>query len=65
MNRVISFFARPQEASELGLDPDRPRPPPPEQQLEPEYFVQLLKYLRERNAGEQADESLRDELIGA
>jgi hypothetical protein len=55
MNRLISFFARPHELGELGLDPDRPRPPPPAEQGEPEYFQQLLKYLRERSSQEQAD----------
>jgi len=57
MNRLISLFNRPHELGELGLNPDRPRPPPQQQQGGPEYFVQLLNYLRERNSRESSEEA--------
>jgi hypothetical protein len=56
MTRLISLFKEPQEyAARLEGDP---APPALDQKPdnEPEYFKQLLEYLRERNETERARE---------
>ena len=56
MNRLISLFKEPQEYAAL-LEEEPPQPafdPKPE---EPEYFKQLLEFLRERNERERASEN--------
>jgi len=50
MRRVISLFRQPQEYLAVLDDEDDPAQPSPEAGLnpEPEYFRQLLEYLREQ-----------------
>ena len=54
MNRLISLFKEPQEyAARLEDDPPQPAfDQKPDD--EPEYFKQLLEYLRERNEKERS-----------
>jgi hypothetical protein len=56
MTRIISLFREPQEyAAVLENEPPQPAfEQKPEE--EPEYFRQLLEYLRERNEKERSSE---------
>ena len=54
MTRLISLFREPQEYAAL-LSEEPPQPATNEKpEGEPEYFKQLLEYLRERNETERA-----------
>ena len=54
MNRLISLFREPQEYAAL-LEEEPPQPAfEPKAGEEPEYFKQLLEYLRERNEKERS-----------
>jgi hypothetical protein len=61
-HRLISFFDT--EVEEPRLSPADDHPPPDEDSRssaprEPEYFVQLLKYLRERNEAVRIEQQIK------
>jgi hypothetical protein len=55
MTRLISLFKEPQEYAAQLEDEPAQRAPDPKSGDEPEYFKQLLKYLRERNEKEREE----------
>jgi hypothetical protein len=55
MRRLISFFREPDVSYAPSVPPqDQPQPTPSD---EPEYFGQLLAYLRQRRSEEKSDGS--------
>jgi hypothetical protein len=56
MNRLISLFKEPREYAALLEDEPEQLVLEQKPDSEPEYFKQLLKYLRERNENEHSED---------